>query len=138
LRKKESSTVTKQRKKRRDKHSKIPFTSEITFGELVVGLFNKTVFPYDRHLEFESKTQGTEFGELLLDLLEKSSFVYDTHKSKESGSFSIYVYTDGGEHMERVVELKVFRPTFHEEEKKLKMFFPPNCKIEIECTGYPF
>jgi len=138
LRKKESSTVTKQRKKRRDKHSKIPFTSEITFGELVVGLFNKAVFPYDRHLEFESKTQGTEFGELLLGLLERSSFVYDTHKSRESGSFSVYVYTDGGEHMKRVVELKVFRPEFHAKQKRLKMFFPPHCKIEIECTGYPF
>ena len=138
MRKKESSTVTKQRKKRRDKHSQIPFVSQMTFGELVVGLFNKAVFPFDRHLEFESKTQGTEFGELLLGLLAKSSFVYNTIQSREEGSFSIYVYTDGGEHMERVVALKVFRPTFHEEEKKLKMFFPPNCKIEIECTGYPF
>jgi len=120
------------------KRDRVPFTSKMTFGELVVGLFNTAVFPYDRHLEFESKTHGTEFGELLLGLLSKSSFVYHTYKSKEAGSFSIYVYTDGGEHMERVVELKVFRPTFHEKQKRLKMFFPPNCKIEIECTGYPF
>ena len=120
------------------KRDKVPFTSKMTFGELVVGLFNKAAFPYDRHLEFESKTHGTEFGELLLGLLNKSCFVYSTSKSKESGSFSIYVYTDEGIAIERLVELKVFRPTFHEKDKKLKMFFPPDCKIEIECTGYPF
>ena len=122
----------------RDKHSGIPFVSPMTFGELVVGLFNKAVFPFDRHLEFESKTQGTEFGELLLDLLKKSSFMYDSEKSRDSGSFSVYVYTDGGNRVERIVELKVFRPEFHEDQRRLKMFFPPNCKIEIECTGYPF
>jgi hypothetical protein len=133
----------------------------MTFGQFVVGLFSETVFPYDKHLQFISKTQGTQMGDLLVGLLKKSSFEYDGQKSSESSNCSVYVYRREGTNLmydldceepyaaanniERVVELTVWHATTETRAilrdavvQEDKMFFPPNCKIQIECMGYPF
>lgn len=139
------------------RHDK-PFVSEMTFGQFIIGLFNPQVFPYDRHLEFVSSERGHEIGELIVGLIDRSRFTLDHSKTRSTPSFSVYVYADDpsvyedtSDQIERVVEVKVWRRDYEhnalirpndalkaEVEKKFPMFFPPNCKIEIECQGYPF
>jgi hypothetical protein len=133
-----------------DLEAGIIWNSTMTFGEFVIGLFNKAVFPCDKHMTFKSKENGAAMGELLVGLLERAGFKIEGSKSKEAGSRSLYTFSDSLDtpkelrRVERVVTLMVERPDYFEEQKgenkkkSFPMFFPPNCKIDIECEWYPF
>jgi len=120
------------------------FSSEMTFIEFIVGLFNRHAFPYDRHLEFQSALHGVEIGGLIADLVNRSPFELDPERTTSSSNFNMYVYKDSKEdchNWDRVIEIKVFREGDRESEDSgadLSRSFSPSCRIEIECVGYPF
>ena len=127
------------------------FSSEMTFTEFIVGLFNRQAFPYDRHLEFQSALHGVEIGGLIADLVNRSPFELDPERTTSSSNFNMYVYKDskedcreyshGATYWDRVIEIKVFREGDRESEgcgADLSRSFSPSCRIEIECVGYPF
>ncbi len=115
------------------------WSSEMTFGEFVLGLYKESAFPYDRHLAFSSRTQGATIGNLLVELLERSPFVYNPEKSSEIPGRSVYVYEDDNTlSEERVIEIKVHGANQDCDKHLGNVAFPPECSIEIECMGFPF
>ena len=125
------------------------FSSEMTFGEFVEGIYNKDKFPFDRYLRFSSKTQGDKIGKLIVELLEESSFAYDSTKKYDDSHVSTRVYVSkyheySGDDLpdpentwgwEMVVEFRVFGTR---KDRLSAPGIPSRSTIEIECMGYPF
>jgi hypothetical protein len=124
-------------------------SSSMTFSEFLISMFSENEFPYDKSMEFESSTQGGEIGNLLLSLITRAGCTSEDYPSDQSdpdgflGSYSHKTFR-----LEKLngslvqVVMKVWRPDYHgmppELEPERRLFFPPHCKIEIECTGFPF
>jgi len=131
------------------------YSSSMTFSEFLIGIFSEDSFPHDKHMEFESNTQGGKIGNLLLSLITRAGCTSEGYPADQSqpdnilGSYSQKTFrrckSDGT--LIQVV-MKVWRPDYHgpfttsgkgaAEEAEERLFFPPHCRIEIECTGYPF
>jgi len=119
------------------------WSSEMTFGEFIVGIYNRAEFPCDKYLRFSSRTQGDKMGELLLGLLRRSAFRHDPNRSREDSYVSTHVfsledvteYSHGTSNWELVIELRVYGTR---RDRDRAAGFPPRSTIEVECMGYPF